>query len=67
LKGHIERIRSISYFPDGQRMIGGSSEKIARQWDVQTGTVRNFEGHSRRINCVDVSVDNTLPASGAND
>jgi WD40 repeat protein len=29
--------------------------------------VRNFEGHSWRINCVDVSVDNTLLASGADD
>jgi WD40 repeat protein len=37
LKGHGERIRSISYFPDGQRMISGSSDKTARQWDVKTG------------------------------
>jgi WD40 repeat protein len=113
LKGHGERIRSISYFPDCQRMISGSSDKTARQWDVkagkengeaqdvweeevwavtvsrdgrwvvtaggdvdrgvlkacevETGIVRTFEGHSRRVNCVDISVDNTLLASGADD
>ncbi|KIK31549.1 hypothetical protein CY34DRAFT_103143, partial [Suillus luteus UH-Slu-Lm8-n1] len=67
LKCHGGRVRSISYCPDGQRMISGSSDKTARQWDVETGTVRAFEGHSRRINCVDISVDNTLLASGADD
>ncbi|KIK34600.1 hypothetical protein CY34DRAFT_63439, partial [Suillus luteus UH-Slu-Lm8-n1] len=67
LKGHGERIRSISYCPDGQRMISGSSDKTARQWDVETGTMRILEGHSRRINCVDISVDNMLLASGADD
>ncbi|KAG2739959.1 WD40 repeat-like protein, partial [Suillus brevipes Sb2] len=113
LKGHGERIRSISCFPDGQQMISGSEDKTVRQWDVktgkenkeaqnvceeevwavavsrdggwvvtaggdvdrgalkacevETGNVRTFEGHSRKINCVDISVDNTLLASGADD
>ncbi|KAG1760177.1 WD40-repeat-containing domain protein [Suillus occidentalis] len=37
LKGHGERIWSMSYFPDGQRMISGSDDKTARQWDVKAG------------------------------
>ncbi|KAG2087458.1 WD40-repeat-containing domain protein [Suillus discolor] len=113
LKGHDKWIRCISYFPDGQRMISGSPDKTARQWDlklgteieeardvskkevyavsvsrdgrwvvtgdgdgdrgelkaceVETGIVKTFEGHSGRINCIDVSADNTLLASGSAD
>jgi WD40 repeat protein len=37
LKGHGGTIQSISYFPDGQRMISGSEDKTARQWDVKAG------------------------------
>ncbi|KAG1753101.1 WD40-repeat-containing domain protein [Suillus occidentalis] len=37
LKGHGDLIDSISYFPDGQRMISGSQDKTARQWDVKAG------------------------------
>ena len=28
---------SISYFPDGKQMIGGSTDNLARRWDLQTG------------------------------
>ncbi|KAG1719379.1 hypothetical protein EDB19DRAFT_1919005 [Suillus lakei] len=37
LKGHGEYIPSISYFPDGKRMISGSQDKTARQWDLKAG------------------------------
>ncbi|KAG1807271.1 quinon protein alcohol dehydrogenase-like superfamily [Suillus subaureus] len=37
LKGHGNWIYSLSYFPDGQRMISGSLDKTARQWDLKTG------------------------------
>jgi WD40 repeat protein len=113
LKGHEKWIQSISYFPDGQRMISGSWDKTARQWDlnvgkeiqeaqdvceeevsavavsmdgrwvvtgggdlgcselkaceVETGIIKTFKGHSLRINCIDISPDNMLLASGADD
>ncbi|KAG1807285.1 uncharacterized protein BJ212DRAFT_756760 [Suillus subaureus] len=114
LEGHEKLIQSISYFPDGQRMISGSHDKTTRQWDmkagkeieearnvckvevwavavsrdgrwvvtggrdssgdhaelkackVETGIVRTFKG-SWKITCIDISVDNTLLASGADD
>ncbi|KIK41812.1 hypothetical protein CY34DRAFT_84721 [Suillus luteus UH-Slu-Lm8-n1] len=111
LKGHRQYIESISYFPDGQRMISGSHDKTARQWDlkagkeieeardvcerevwvvavskdgrwvitgggerngvelkvceVETGIVKKIQGHSNVITCIDISVDNTLLASGS--
>jgi WD40 repeat protein len=37
LKGHKNWIQSIFYFPDGQRMISGSEDKTARQWDLKAG------------------------------
>jgi WD40 repeat protein len=37
LKGHEDVIRTMSYFPDGQRMISGSFDGSARQWDLKTG------------------------------
>ncbi|KAG1762206.1 hypothetical protein EDD22DRAFT_970166 [Suillus occidentalis] len=37
LKGHGESICSMSYYPDGQRMINGSHDKTARQWDLKAG------------------------------
>ncbi|KAG2343684.1 kinase-like protein [Suillus weaverae] len=116
LKGHQHTTTSsISYFPDGKRMISGSGDKTTRQWDleggkeieeardvceqevhavgvssdgrwvvsaggdshcntgelkvreVETGIVRIFEGHSEKINCIDISGDSTLLASGADD
>ncbi|KAG1807283.1 uncharacterized protein BJ212DRAFT_756895 [Suillus subaureus] len=114
LTGHRNEIQSVSYFPDGQRMISGSLDKTARQWDlkegreieevrdvwekvsavavavsrdgrlvvtggghfncaelkaceVETGSVKTFKIPSQKINCIDISADSTLLASGAFD
>ncbi|KAG2110799.1 WD40-repeat-containing domain protein [Suillus clintonianus] len=113
LKGHGLEIRSISYFPDGQRIISGSFDKTARQWDlkagkelekargvcenevsavavsrdgrwvvtasgnhhhselkaceVEMGIVKEFKGHSAMIECIDISADSKLLASGSRD
>ncbi|KAG1737358.1 hypothetical protein EDD22DRAFT_343006 [Suillus occidentalis] len=114
LKGHGQEIWSMSYFPDGQRMISGSNDKTARQWDlkagkeikevqsvwkgsvvygvavsrdgrwvatcggdhyrrelraydVETGIVKTFIGHSSTIGCIDISADSNLLASGSFD
>ncbi|KAG1870955.1 hypothetical protein C8R48DRAFT_65800 [Suillus tomentosus] len=113
LNGHGKHINSISYFPDGQRMISGSQDSTARQWDLKagkeieeardiyeeeavavavsrdgglvvtsggfwtgltlrackvgTGIVKTFKGHSDCVLCIDISMDNTLFASGSND
>ncbi|KAG2065492.1 WD40 repeat-like protein, partial [Suillus decipiens] len=37
LKGHGDRIQSISYFPDGQQMISGTLDKTTRKWGLKTG------------------------------
>ncbi|KAG2062793.1 WD40 repeat-like protein, partial [Suillus decipiens] len=74
LKGHGDDINSISYFPDGQRIIRGSHDKTAQQWDLKTDEeiedariVKTFNGHASKINCTDISSDSTLLASGSHD
>ncbi|KAG2361764.1 kinase-like domain-containing protein [Suillus spraguei] len=37
LEGHKRSIPSISFLPDGKRMISGSSDKTTRQWDLEAG------------------------------
>ncbi|KIK33803.1 hypothetical protein CY34DRAFT_98985, partial [Suillus luteus UH-Slu-Lm8-n1] len=69
LKGHEDEIWSMSYFPDGQRMISGSNDKTAWQWDLKAGKeieeVRsNWEG---RVNAVAVSRNGQWVATGGGD
>ncbi|KAG1896438.1 WD40-repeat-containing domain protein [Suillus fuscotomentosus] len=112
LRGHkYITTRSISYFPDGKRIISGSCDRTICEWnieagkeikkardvckqevhavgvsrdgrwvvsaggdysgelkvrEVETGTVRTFELTSG-INCIDISGDSTLLASGSLD
>ncbi|KIK35040.1 hypothetical protein CY34DRAFT_96850, partial [Suillus luteus UH-Slu-Lm8-n1] len=37
IQGAVQRIRSISYFTDGQQMISGFEDHTARRWDLNTG------------------------------
>ncbi|KAJ8596143.1 WD40 repeat-like protein [Rhizopogon salebrosus TDB-379] len=37
LERHEDTVRSMHYFPDGERMISESYDRTARQWDMQTG------------------------------
>ncbi|KIK33196.1 hypothetical protein CY34DRAFT_100039 [Suillus luteus UH-Slu-Lm8-n1] len=47
---------------------GGDRERGNLQaCEVETGIVKTFNGHSRTINCVDISADNTQLASGSDD
>ncbi|KAG2339323.1 prolyl oligopeptidase, partial [Suillus weaverae] len=70
--GHERWIRSISYFPDGQRMISGSEDKTTQQWDLEAGKEIEeawdvCEGRVYAIYCIDISADNTLLVSGSFD
>ncbi|OAX39024.1 WD40 repeat-like protein [Rhizopogon vinicolor AM-OR11-026] len=50
---------SMSYFPDGKRIISGLSDKIVRQWDLQTGKeIENARDvHEHEVLMVAVSRD----------
>ncbi|KAG2109063.1 hypothetical protein DEU56DRAFT_265827 [Suillus clintonianus] len=66
LEGHDKYIRSISYFPDGRRMISGSWDKTAWQWDLQVGKeIEEARGVCERgIWAVGVSRDGRWASTG---
>jgi WD40 repeat protein len=72
LEGHGKKIRSISYFPDGKRIISGALDKTTRQWDLKAGKeIEKARGvcKGRVVNAVAVSRDGrwVVTASGDGD
>jgi WD40 repeat protein len=69
LKGHEEFIGTMSYFPDGQRMISGSEDKTVRQWDLKEGKeieeVRDI--CKEEVRAVAVSRDSRWVVTGGGD
>jgi WD40 repeat protein len=68
LKGHESWIDSISYFPDGQRMISGSDGRTAQQWDVKAGReIEKARDTCREwVNAVAASRDGRCVITGGN-
>ncbi|KAG2343685.1 WD40 repeat-like protein [Suillus weaverae] len=67
-----QEVDAVGVSRDGRWVVsaGGDANCNTREpkvREVETGIVRIFEGHSGRINCIDISWDSTLLASGAND
>ncbi|KAJ1489861.1 quinon protein alcohol dehydrogenase-like superfamily, partial [Baffinella frigidus] len=52
LSGHTETVRSLAFYPDGQRLAGGS-DSTTRVWDTSTGGVirilRREDGGGRAV------------------
>lgn len=60
-------VHSVTFSPDGQQIVSGSS-KTVRMWDVTTGrVVSKFEGHDEQITSVSFSPDGAWIASGSCD
>ncbi|HTG44401.1 MAG TPA: serine/threonine-protein kinase, partial [Verrucomicrobiae bacterium] len=56
LYGHHDTVKSIAFFPDGQRIVTSSEDKTARVWDMVTGKeLLKLSGHKSSVNCVVVS------------
>jgi WD40 repeat protein len=53
---------------DGQWVVttgGDGDHEQLKACEVETGIIKTFGGHSMKISCVDISVDNTWLASGS--
>ncbi|OJA07970.1 hypothetical protein AZE42_10416 [Rhizopogon vesiculosus] len=46
---HVESTSSISYFPDGKKMVSGASDKTVREWDLQTEQPSIFDNSRFRL------------------
>ena len=56
LTGAESEITSLSFYPDGSKIVSGNSDSTLRIWDVKTGKqiVEYLLGHAERVNCVGV-------------
>ena len=68
LKGHSEDVYSVSFSPDGKRIVSGSEDNTLKVWDAQTGKeTLTLKGHSSSVNSVSFSPDGNRIVSGSTD
>ncbi len=67
LEGHLERVHSVKFSPDGTQIATGSSDDTAKLWDVNKGLeVMTFEGHKNDVLSVDFALNGAcLVTTGA--
>jgi WD40 repeat protein len=61
LEGHTDLIRSVSFSPDGTRIVSGSDDETIRLWDAATGQPigQPLRGHTHSVESVSLSRDGT--------
>jgi len=58
LTGHSHIVLSVSFSPDGKRIVSGSYDNTLKVWDAQTGQeTLALNGHSDRVSSVSFSPD----------
>jgi len=68
LEGHIGRVWSVAFSPDGKTLASSSSDRTVKLWQVSSGECfKSLRGHSRQIRSVTFSPDGKTLASGSDD
>ncbi len=68
LHGHNGQVDSVSFSPDGQRVVTGSSDNTVRVWDLENGVeLFRFRGHTEGVSSVAYSPGGTLIGSAGAD
>jgi WD40 repeat protein len=66
LRGHEYGVTSVSYSPEGGRIVSGSRNGTARVWDAESGAcLAVFRGHEDMVHSVAYSPDGRRIASGS--
>ncbi len=65
---HSESVVSVSYSPDGTKIISGSGDNTIKTWDANTGQcLKTLEGDLDYVTSVAYSPDGTRIVSGSLD
>jgi WD40 repeat protein len=65
--GHTSAVTAVSFSPDGQSILTGSSDKTAKLWDLRGNTLQVFLGHTSAITAVSFSPDGQSILTGSSD
>jgi WD40 repeat protein len=61
------KVSAVAVSGDGRWVVTASEDGYLKACEIEMGIVKIFQGHSQWINCIDISVDSTLFASGSDD
>ena len=68
LERHTFAVTSVSFSPDGSRIVSGSGDNSMRVWDSHTGAeLTRLEGHTYWVTSVSFSPDGSRIVSGSYD
>jgi WD40 repeat protein len=68
LTEHRDGVWSVSFSPDGKRIVSGSLDETVKVWDAQTGQeMLTLTGHSAFVRSVSFSPDGKRIVSGSHD
>lgn len=68
LAGHVKRITSREFSPDGKKLVTVSEDNNARVWDTSTGEKQSeLRGHTKRIVDAKFSTDGKLLVTASDD
>jgi WD40 repeat protein len=68
LKGHADKVYSLSFSPDGKLLATGGFDNLIKLWSFPAGKeVRTLTGHTAPVYCVAFSPDGSTLASSSQD
>jgi len=67
LQGHTSKLWSISFSPDGKKIITGSDDGTARLWDLQSTELMLLKGHTSQVMSANFSPDGKYVVTASGD
>ncbi|WP_424099728.1 AAA-like domain-containing protein [Moorena producens] len=67
LEGHLDRIRGVTFSPDGKILATASADNTVKLWTIEGRELQTLEGHSDNVWSVNFSPDGKTLASASED